>query len=62
ICQDSLAQNLTSPLNPLVALGLFLSNRRVSIIDHPYGSDFTIQYLHILVLHFHQIDFQNITN
>lgn len=61
ICQESLAQTLTIPLDPLVAIGLFLTNRSMSIIDRPYGSDPTIQYLHILALHFHQIDFQDIT-
>ncbi|KAG1041266.1 hypothetical protein G6F43_012122 [Rhizopus delemar] len=60
MCSDSLNQNLTCPLNPLIALGLFLSNRCLSILDSPYASDATIQYLYILTLHYHQIDSQNI--
>lgn len=35
LCQDSLSQNLTAPLNPLAALDLFPSNRCKSIFDNP---------------------------
>ncbi|RCH93420.1 hypothetical protein CU098_011313, partial [Rhizopus stolonifer] len=46
LCQDSLSQNLTTPLNPLIALGLFLSSCCKSILDAPYGGDPTMQYLY----------------
>ncbi|KAI7903432.1 uncharacterized protein BX663DRAFT_506487 [Cokeromyces recurvatus] len=45
LCQDSLPENLTAPLNPLIALGLFLSSCCQSVIDNPFGGDPTIQYL-----------------
>lgn len=61
ICLACLGQNLSSPLDPLIALGLFLCNRCLSIQDNPYGSDATIKYLYILTLHYHQIDSQNVT-
>lgn len=60
LCQDSLSQNLTTPLNPLIALGLFLSSRCKSILDVPYGGDPTIQYLYVIASHQHQIDSQDI--
>lgn len=60
LCQDNLRQNLTTPLNPLVALGLFLSSRCKSILDNPYAGDPTMQYLYVLALHKHQIDSQDI--
>ncbi|CAO3701880.1 unnamed protein product [Rhizopus stolonifer] len=60
LCQDSLTQNLTTPLNPLIALGLFLSSRFTSIFDNPYGGDPTMQYLYALASHHHQIDSQDI--
>ena len=62
ICQDSMKQNLTTPLSPLIALGLFFANCCLSIIDHPYASDPTIQYLYTLALHHQQIDCQDITS
>lgn len=62
ISQDSLKQVLTTPLDPLVALGLFFTNRCVSILDIPYAGDQTIQYLYALALHYHQIDAQDIAS
>ncbi|EIE84720.1 hypothetical protein RO3G_09430 [Rhizopus delemar RA 99-880] len=35
MCSDSLNQNLSSPLDPLIALGLFLNNRCHSTLDNP---------------------------
>lgn len=61
MCSDSLNQNLSSPLDPLIALGLFLNNRCHSTLDNPYASDATIQYLYVLTLHYHQVDLQNVT-
>ncbi|KAI8988754.1 hypothetical protein BDB01DRAFT_783052 [Pilobolus umbonatus] len=50
LCQDSVSQDLTTPLNPLIALGLFLICRCKSLLDNLYG-DPTMQYLYLLALH-----------
>lgn len=39
ISEESIKDNLSIPLNPLVALGSFFTNRSLSLIDHSFKND-----------------------
>ncbi|KAI8638950.1 hypothetical protein BD408DRAFT_422181 [Parasitella parasitica] len=55
ISKESIEDNLLTPLNPLVALGSFFTNRSFSLADHPFKTDSTIQYLYTSTIFQHQI-------
>ncbi|KAI8886651.1 hypothetical protein K501DRAFT_157979, partial [Backusella circina FSU 941] len=55
ISEESIKDNLSIPLNPLVALGSFFTNRSLSLADHPFKNDPTIQYLYTSTIFQHQI-------
>ena len=57
-----MSQDLTTPLNPLIALELFFNCRCKNVLDNPHGGDPTIQYLYVLALHQHQIDSQDVVH
>jgi hypothetical protein len=46
ISKESIQDDLSIPLNPLVALGSFFTNRSLSLRDHPLKEDPTIQFLY----------------
>lgn len=54
--EESIVDNLLVPLNPLVAIGSFFTNRSsLSLSDHPSKADPTIQYLYTSTIFEHQL-------
>ncbi|KAI7884470.1 uncharacterized protein EV154DRAFT_522240 [Mucor mucedo] len=59
ISKESIKDNLSIPLHPLVALGSFFTNRSLSLADHPFKNDPTVQYLYTSAILQHQISVIN---
>ncbi|KAI7886884.1 uncharacterized protein EV154DRAFT_521070 [Mucor mucedo] len=59
ISKESTKDNLSNPLDPLVALGSLFTNRSLSLADHPFKNDPTVQYLYTSAILQHQISVIN---
>lgn len=56
ISEESIKDNLSISPNPLAALGSFFTNHSLSLTNHPFKNDPTIQYLYVLTIFEHHID------
>lgn len=59
ISKESIKDNMTIPLDPMVALGAFFTSSSPSVGNHPFKDDPTIQYLYTLSLFQQQIETVN---
>lgn len=59
ISKESIKNNLTIPLDPMVALGAFFTSSSLSLSNHPFKDDPTIQYLYTSSFFQQQIDTVN---
>jgi len=61
LSKESLGEgNIDTPLNSLIALGLFLTSRALSIVNAPFADDPTMQYLYTLALSHEEDQHNNI--
>ncbi|ORE09807.1 hypothetical protein BCV72DRAFT_189575, partial [Rhizopus microsporus var. microsporus] len=56
ISEESVKDNFSTLLNPLIALGSFFTNRSLSLTDHPFKNDPVIQYLYTSTIFQHQFN------
>ncbi|KAI9475869.1 MAG: hypothetical protein EXX96DRAFT_574968 [Benjaminiella poitrasii] len=59
ISKESIKNNMTIPLDPMVALGAFFTSSSPSLSNHPFKDDPTIQYLYTSSLFQQQIETVN---